>query len=92
MKLKETYQLERIAGQSVLLPSGRQVIDGGMVYRLNATGAWVMETLREERTEAELLRRAAEHYEPATEAERERLNADIRAFCDALRRLGLLEE
>ena len=92
MKLSNAYQLEEIAGRQVLLPAGQAVIDGGMVYQMNATGAWVLEALRAEPDEATLLRQAAARFLPATDAERETLEADIRAFCQTLRDLRLLED
>ncbi|MBR4726861.1 MAG: PqqD family protein [Clostridia bacterium] len=92
MKLKSSYQLEQIAGQPVLLPQGRAVIDGGMVYRLNETGAWVLEALRTEPDEATLLQMAAARFLPENAEEQATLDAQIRAFCDTLRALQLLED
>ncbi|MBR2732574.1 MAG: PqqD family protein [Clostridia bacterium] len=92
MKLNETYQLEQIAGRQVLLPQGQAVIDGGMVYQLNDTAAWVLGALRDAPDEATLLRRAAEEFLPASPAEQATLETEIRAFCDTLRKLRLLED
>ena len=92
MKLAASYCLDRIAGQPVLLPQGSAIVDGGKIYALNETGAWIMEALRQETDEQTLLRRAAEHFLPQTQAERDTLNADVRAFCDTLREMRLLEE
>lgn len=91
MKLTKDYQAERIAGQQVLLPAGQAVIEGGMVYSLNDTAAWVIRALDEDISFEELLRRAARHFQADTEAEKETLRADLDGFCRELREKGLLD-
>lgn len=91
MRLTKDYQAERIAGQQVLLPAGHAVIEGGMVYSLNDTAAWVIRALDEDISFEELLCRAARHFQADTEAEKETLRADLDGFCRELREKGLLD-
>lgn len=92
MKRNNMYSVETIAGQRVLLPSGQAVIDGGMVYHLNETAAWVLTALERETDLDSLLSRAADRFQAKDERDRETLREDITAFVDHLRGLGLLEE
>jgi hypothetical protein len=86
------YSVETIAGQQVLLPFGQAVIDGGMVYHLNETAAWVLTALEQETSLDSLLNLAADRFQAKNERDRETLREDITAFVDQLRRLCLLEE
>lgn len=79
--------LRDVGGQGVLVPIGAKLRDLNALILLNATGRRVWELLAEDASEEDLAAGIAREF--AVESKRAR--ADVRAFLDRLRGLGLLE-
>jgi hypothetical protein len=79
--------LRDVGGQALLVPIGAKLRDLNALILLNATGRRVWELLAEDADEDGLAALIAREF--AVNAERAR--ADVRAFLDRLRGLGLLE-
>ena len=79
--------LRDVGGQSLLVPIGAKVKDMNALITLNATGRRVWELLAEDRTAEDLIGRVAAEFE----ADPVRIGADVLAFLERLRQLGLVE-
>ena len=66
MKIKEGFILRKIAGQTVVLPTGGD-LDLNMMITLNDTGAFLWEHLQEETDEAALVQALLAEYEVTAE-------------------------
>ena len=62
MKIKEGFILRKIAGQTVVLPTGGD-LDLNMMITLNETGAFLWEHLQEETDEAALVQALLAEYD-----------------------------
>lgn len=87
MKLKPTFLLRKIAGQTVVLPTSAE-LDLNMMITLNETGAFLWERLVEETDEAALVAALLAEYD-VDEATAK--NA-VSAFVKKLRDNGFLAE
>lgn len=87
MKLKEGFLLRQVAGQSVVLPTGRE-LDLNIMISLNETGAFLWEHLQKETDEAALVTALLEEYD----VDEERARKSVAAFVEKLRENGCLEE
>lgn len=87
MKLKNTYLLRQIAGQTVVLPASAE-LDLNMMITLNETGAFLWERLAEETDETALVSALLGEYDvdEATAA------AAVKNFVKKLRDNGFLAE
>lgn len=92
MHLKKGYVVKEVAGESVLFPSGQEIIDSGKLVSVNETGRFIIDLLQEEIPYLDLLQKMAEQYEPDDEEERFILQADLDRFLNLLSYYGLLEE
>lgn len=66
MKIKEGFILRKIAGQTVVLPTGGD-LDLNMMITLNETGAFLWGHLQEETDEAALVRALLAEYDVTPE-------------------------
>lgn len=66
MRIKEGFILRKIAGQTVVLPTGGD-LDLNMMITLNETGAFLWEHLQEETDEAALVQAVLAEYEVTAE-------------------------
>lgn len=87
MKRSRDFLLQNVGGQDFLVPLGAKVMDMNALITLNATGRLVWELLAEDRSPEELVAEVVAHFE----VDQERARADIQAFLDQLRDMGLLE-
>lgn len=89
MKLREEYVLydpsdeERIA-----VPTGSAAKNFSGLLRANRTAAAILEYLKEETSEEEIVQRMAERFD----AEEEELRRGVREVLEILRKVGALEE
>lgn len=87
MKLKEGFLLRQVAGQSVVLPTGRE-LDLNMMISLNETGAFLWERLQSETDEDALVTALLAEYD----VDGERARKSVAVFVEKLRVNGCLEE
>ncbi len=88
MKRKDSFLMQDVAGEILLVPLGAQVMDMNGIMTLNATGRCVWELLAEERSVDDLAAAVAERFD----VDSERARTDVQAFLDDITRLGLLEK
>lgn len=86
MKLKMEFVLREIAGDSLLVPTGKTALDLNGMITLNPLGVEIWRMLPEVETEEEIVRRILEDYD----AEPEQVRADVGEFLERLRELGIL--
>lgn len=89
MKRNPFYLLREIKGVPYLLPYGNSIASHDRGVKLNETGLFLWDQLREERSAEELIRLCAKHYD-ASEEEMEELRADLMPFLEDLVRCGVL--
>lgn len=77
-----------IAGETVLVPSGKLAEKFMGLVSLNETGSFIWDRLQNETNENELLKALLEEYD----ADERSAENDIKAFIGKLRENGLLEE
>lgn len=87
MKLKADMIMKKVAGQTVLLDISKDETDDKMVST-NGTGAFLLEELKNDRTEEQLVQALFQKYAVAEDTAREH----VHLFVDGLRSLGFLEE
>ena len=86
MKIKEGFLLRKVAGETVVIPTG-EGLDLNMMITLNETGAFLWEKLQEETTEQALLAAMLAEYDVD-----EKTAADaISAFVAKLKENGIAE-
>lgn len=86
MKIKDGFVLRNICDEYIVVAVGRQTLDFKGLIKLNETGAFLWEQLKNERSEEELLTALCAEYavDEAT------AKADIAAFLASLKEAALL--
>ncbi len=87
MKRKDDLMLQKVGGQSLLIPLGAKVLDMNGMVVLNTTGSFVWELLARERSFEELVDAVVERFD----VEAGRAQADVRTFVDDLSRQGWID-
>ena len=88
MKIKEGYLLRNIAGESVVVPMGKAILEFNGLIRVNETGAFLWELLREDCDSQKLVDAVVSEYEIDAESAR----GDIDSFIETLREGGILQD
>ena len=88
MKIKEGFILREIAGSFVVVPVGDDTVDFSSMITTNETGAFLWNSLTEDKIESELCDLLMTEYEGAG---REEIEADVREFVANLTEAGVLE-
>ena len=86
MKIKDGFVLRQVCGEYMVMAVGRQTLDFKGLIKLNESGAFLWEQLKEDRTEQELLAALTAEYA----VEEAVAKADITAFLTSLREAELL--
>lgn len=86
MDIKLDFVLRDIAGDLLLVPTGKAALDLNGMLTLNEVGAEIWHLLPEVKDEEELIARLLEIYE----VEEEPLRKDVSEFLNSLRTLGIL--
>lgn len=86
MKIKKELMKREVAGESFLIPLGKTVYDANGLFVLTEVGAFLWDLLPEAQAEEALLQAVLAEYEVSPEEAR----ADITAFLDKLRAMGIL--
>lgn len=63
MKIKEGFILKDIAGESIVVPVGENLVDFGAMIVLNETGVFLWKLLQQESNEAQLLQAVLKEYD-----------------------------
>ncbi|MCK9478042.1 MAG: PqqD family protein [Firmicutes bacterium] len=88
MKIKEGFILKDIAGESIVVPVGENLVDFGAIIVLNETGVFLWNLLQEENDEAGLLQAILSEYDIDEQAATE----DINSFLASLKENKLLND
>lgn len=88
MKIKDSFILRNVAGSNVVLPMGASSAKFSGMLRLNETGVFLWENLKNEITEEDLVNAMLAEYNVASDEARE----DVQEFLKTLRDAGVLEE
>ena len=86
MNVKKEFVLREIAGDLLLVPTGKTALDLNGMMTLNEVGAEIWKMLPEVEDEEEIVRRLLQEYDATAEA----IRPDVSAFLGKLRELGIL--
>ena len=86
MNVKREFVLREIAGDLLLVPTGKTALDLNGMMTLNDVGADIWKMLPEVEDEDEIVRRLLQEYD----ATAEQIRTDVTAFLDKLRELGII--
>ena len=86
MEIKKELIKREIAGDVILVPVGKAVVENNGLFILNELGAFLWDQLPDADAEADLVRAVLEEYEvtPETAA------ADVHEFLETLRNMEIL--
>lgn len=89
MKLKDGLILREVAGQYVIVPTGKRVQEIRNIVYISSSAAFLWEYMRENEFEKEdLVAQIMEHYTGVTE---EKASSDIDKFLDTLSKNSILD-
>lgn len=86
MKVKREFVLREIAGDLLLVPTGKTALDLNGMMTLNEVGAEIWKMLPEVEDEEEIVQRLLKEYE----ATAEQIRPDVVAFLGKLRELNII--
>lgn len=86
MNVKREFVLREIAGDLLLVPTGKTALDLNGMMTLNEVGAEIWKMLPEVKDEEEIVQRLLQEYE----ATAEEIRPDVSAFLARLRELGIV--
>lgn len=87
MEILKQFAIREVAGDYLLVPLGRSALDLNGMITLNDVAAEIWNMLPAAENEEMIVQKLLEQYE-ATEEE---LRADVKAFLDKLRALGIVK-
>ena len=86
MKIKDGFVLRNICDEFIVVAVGRQTLDFKGLIKLNESGAFLWEQLKNEITEDELLKALTAEYD----VDEATAKADVAAFLNSLKEADLL--
>lgn len=86
MKLRDEYLVYLRNEKSILVPVGKQGFNG--VVRINKSAASIIDYLKEETTEEEIIQKMLAEYD----ASEEQIAGDVRKVLNELKRIGAITE
>ena len=86
MIIKKDLIKREIAGDTILVPVGKTVLDSNGLFVLNELGAFIWEILPKAETEAEICEAILAEYEVSPEE----AAADVADFLEKLRQLNII--
>lgn len=90
MKLKDGLILREVAGQYVIVPTGKRVQEITSIVYISSSGAYLWDYMQEHEFEKEdLVKRIMERYPKASE---EQVNSDIEGFLETLKNHSIVTD
>lgn len=90
MKLKDQLVLREVAGQYVIVPTGKRVREVTTIVYISASAAYLWDYMKDhDFTKEELVQRILEHYTGVTE---EKAAADVEKFLKTLADNNILDD
>lgn len=86
MKIKREFVLREIAGDILLVPTGKTALDLNGMLTMNEVGADIWKMLPEVKDADEIVSRLLQEYE----ADPEEVKRDVEEFLNKFRELGIL--
>ncbi len=86
MNIKREFVLREIAGDLLLVPTGKTALDLNGMLTLNNVGADIWNMLPEVKDEEEIVQRLLQEYD----ATAEEVRPDVSAFLNKLRELNII--
>lgn len=86
MKLKDGFITYEADGQQMLVSAGNGDFNG--LVRSNSTAGFIVDCLKSETNEAEIISKLLDKYEVSEQV----VSEDLRKILDTLRRIGALDE
>lgn len=80
MKINKEFVIREIAGECVIVPTGKTVLDFNGLIVVNETAQFIWEQLQEETDEDTLVKKLLEEYEVTEEEAR----SDVKEFIEKL--------
>ncbi len=87
MKIKSGFILRQVAGNHIVIPSGKAAVDFSGMITLNGSGVFLWKLLEEETTEKELIDKMLDEYDINEETAKN----DIKVFIEKLKNADLLD-
>lgn len=87
MKLKEGFVFRKIAGDNVVVPIGQQITQFNGLIKLNESGAFLWNVLKEGSSKEELVDKLQEEYD----IDRDLAENDVESFIKILKERDMLE-
>lgn len=87
MKIKGDFVIKEMAGSTVVIPVGAQVMDFNGMLKLNDTGAFLFSSLKTDTTYEVLVAKLLEEYDVT----QEKAEQDVTAFVNKLKEADLIE-
>lgn len=87
MKVKSGFILREIAGEYIIVPTGRAAIDFNGLITVNEVGKFIWDELQKEISEDELVERILNEYE----TDKETASADVKEFLETLKASEIME-
>lgn len=88
MKIQKEFVLREIAGDYVIIPTGKTTLTFNGLITVNEVGAFLWKLLQSDRSLDDLVQSILEEYDVEESVARE----DIQEFLDTLRNNGILDE
>lgn len=88
MKIQKEFVLREIAGDYVIIPTGKTTLTFNVLITVNEVGAALWEMLQSEKSLDDLVRGILDEYDVEESVARE----DIQEFLDTLSKNGILDE
>ena len=87
MIIKKELITREVAGEIILVPVGKSVLESNGLFALNEVGAFLWNCLPEAKSEDELVEQILAEYD----IDRETAAADVAEFLQKLRDMGILD-
>ena len=87
MKLHEEFVFREIAGEYIIIPTGKKALEVNGLITINEVGASIWKMLQKKVSFEDLVKGIQEEYD----VEETVANSDIAEFLDALEKAGILE-
>ncbi|MBQ9887094.1 MAG: PqqD family protein [Lachnospiraceae bacterium] len=88
MKIKSGFIMREIAGEYIVVPTGRAAVDFNGIITVNETGMFIWNLLKEDSSEDELVDKLLEEFD----IDRETACADVKEYLENMRAAKILED
>lgn len=87
MKIKNDFIVKEISGSTVVIPVGNRVADFNGMFKLNETGVFLFNLLKNDTTIDVLVQNLVDEYEVT----KEKANEDVVSFVNKLKEADIIE-